>query len=173
MRPVLIRDRSPEDGAALEAIALETHRLDGYPKYLPGDMRSFIVDSDALGAWVAATGDELLGHVALHRNSVQEVMDVATSATGLEAERLAVIARLLVAPGARHRGIGRALLEKATNEAAQLGRRAVLDVVEEHRAAIALYEDCGWTRVGAVDWSLPGGLSFHEFIYVSPGTGHG
>ncbi len=165
---VLIRDRSARDGAALERIARETHRLDGYPKYLPGDLRSFIVNADAIGAWVAASDRDVLGHVALHRHSAQQVMDVALSATGLDEDGIAVVARLLVAPSARRRGIGQALLEKATLEAAQIGRRAVLDVVEDHSAAIALYERCEWQRVGRVEWMLPGDLLLQEFVYVGP-----
>lgn len=165
---VIIRNRSTSDGDALEAIALETHRLDGYPVYLPGDLRSFIVNDDALGAWVAADANEVLGHIALHPSSAREVMDVALSATGVGEDRIAVVARLLVAPTARRRGTGRALLEKATQESTRLGRRAVLDVVEDHRAAIILYENCGWTRVGQVDWTLPGDLPLREFVYLAP-----
>jgi GNAT superfamily N-acetyltransferase len=95
-------------------------------------------------------------------------MDVALAAAGVGKDGIAFVARLLVAPAARRRGIGRALLGKATQEAVQLGRRAVLDVVEDHKAAIALYENCGWTRVGRVDWKLPGDLPLREFVYVAP-----
>ena len=163
-----IRGRRPSDWETLEAIALETHRLDGYPKYLPTDLRSFIMDDDALGAWVALDDDRAIGHVALHPRSATEVMNVALSATGFGEDEVAMVARLLVAPDARRRGTGRALLERATGEAARLGRRALLDVVEEHRDAITLYERCGWTRVGRVEWSLPGDLWFREFVYLSP-----
>ncbi len=165
---MIIRDRSTFDGKALEAIARETHQLDRYPMYLPEDLRSFIVNEDALGAWVAVDDDEVLGHVALHRSSAKQVMDIAVLATGFAEDRIAVVARLLVAPAARRRGMGRALLEKATQEAARRGRRAVLDVVEEHKAAINLYESCGWKRVGRVDWSLPGDLPLRELVYVAP-----
>ncbi len=165
---MIIRNRSASDGGALEAIALATHRLDRYPMYLPADLRSFIVNEDALGAWVAEDDSGVLGHVALHPSSAKEVMDLAVLASGVAADRIAVVARLLVAPEARRRGTGRALLEKATQEAARLGRRAVLDVVEDHTAAIRLYEDCGWTRAGQVDWALPGDLPLREFVYLAP-----
>ena len=122
---VIIRNRSASDGEALEAIALETHRLDRYPMYLPPDLRSFIVNEDALGAWVATDDDsKVLGHVALHRTSAKEVMDVVVQATGVAEDMIAVVARLAVAPAARHRGTGQALLERATQEADWLGRRA-------------------------------------------------
>lgn len=165
---MIIRNRSPSDGAALEAIASETHQLDGYPVYLPDDLKSFVMDEGALGAWVAATGAEVLGHVALHRTSAVEVMKMVLATTGLAEDSIVFVARLLVAPTARRRGVGRALLEKATQEAGSLGRRAFLDVVRDHRAAIALYEECGWRSIGSVDWTLPGDLPLRELVYISP-----
>lgn len=126
------------------------------------------MNPDALGAWVAADDAELVGHVALHPGTAREVMEVALSATGVGEDGLAVVARLLVSPAARRRGAGRALLDRATREAARLGRRAVLDVVEGHSAAIALYERSGWTRAGRVEWTLPGDLPLCELVYVAP-----
>lgn len=165
----MIRERLPDDGTALEAIAMETHAFDGYPKYLPGDLRSFIVDPGALAAWVAEVDGLVVGHVALHPRSVPDVMSVALGATGLREDQVAVLARLLVSPSARGLGIGRALLDHAAGAAARLGRRAVLDVVDEHVGAIALYDRAGWTRVGRVEWNLPDGRPLREFVYVSPG----
>lgn len=169
----MIRERLPEDGTALESIAFETHAFDGYPKYLPGDLRSFIVDSGALTAWVAEVDGLVVGHVALHPRSVPEVMKIALDATGLREDQVAVLARLLVSPSVRGMGIGRALLEHATTAATRLGRRAVLDVVDDHVSAIALYDRSGWTRVGQVEWNLPDGRPLREFVYVSPGPGPG
>lgn len=165
---MIIRDRSTGDAEVLEAIALETHRHDGYPKYLPEDLRSFIMEPDALGGWVAVDAERVLGHAALHLHSAPPVMDVVMAATGLDEDRIAMVARLLVAPGARRMGVGRALLERATSEAVRLGRRLALDVVDEHEGAIALYERCGWLRVGRVDWSLPGGRPLREYVYLAP-----
>lgn len=164
----MIRSRSSSDGQALEAIARQTHRLDSYPVYLPADLKSFVVNEDALGAWVATEDNEVLGHVALHRSTAEEVMEAVRSLTGMTDDDMAVVARLLVAPTARRQGIGRALLTKATDAASSLGRRAVLDVVDDHRAAIALYEECGWVRIGGVEWTLPGDLPLRELIYLSP-----
>lgn len=165
---MIIRPRSEADGAALEAVAEATHQLDGYPKYLPEDLRSFILDANALRAWVAECDGEITGHVALHPRSIPEVMKLAVSATGLNEDQLVVLARLLVSPAARRRGIGRALVAHATLEARRLGLRAVLDVVDEHQDAVALYERLNWARAGTVNWKLPDGRLFREFVYISP-----
>ena len=117
---MIIRERSPGDGEALEAIALETHRRDGYPKYLPKDLRSFIFSPEALGAWVAVSDGQVLGHVALHPHGNPQVVDLAVSVTGLDKDDVAVVGRLFVAPSARRQGIGRALLERATEAAVGL-----------------------------------------------------
>lgn len=165
---VTIRSRSLSDAGALEAIAMQTHLRDGYPKYLPPDMRSFVIQTDALAAWVAEDDGKIVGHVALHARSAPAVMEMAGTATGLSNDRLIVLARLLVAPGARRRGVGRALIERATAESTRIGRRAVLDVVTDHKDAISLYERCGWNRVGEVEWDLPDGGPLREFVYISP-----
>ena len=162
------RDRCPADAGALEAIAIQTHVRDGYPKYRPTDMRSFVVHANALRAWVADDKGEVPGHVALHDRSAPAVMDIAGTATGLDDGQLVVVARQLVAPAARRRGLGRALIEHATTEAARIGKRAVLDVVTENKDAIGLYEKCGWKRVGEVEWGLPDGRPLREFVYISP-----
>ena len=65
--------------------------------------------------------------------------------TGEEAE----IADLAVEPGARRRGIGRALLDRTLAELADEGVRTLfLEVRESHRAARALYERAGFRAVG-------------------------
>jgi len=52
----------------------------------------------------------------------------ARRATGLPAERLAVVSRLFTAPDLRRVGVGRALLRYATSQAESRALRAVLDV---------------------------------------------
>ena len=61
----------------------------------------------------------------------------------------AEIADLAVAPEARRRGVGRALLARALDALADLGVRAVhLEVRESNRAARTLYESAGFRAVG-------------------------
>ena len=98
-----IRDRAPGDRQALEAMTLETHRRDGYPKYLPEDLGSFIIDTDALGARAAISDGQVVGHVALHRHGAPQAVELAVSATGLDEDSIAAIApkTRLLRPGTR------------------------------------------------------------------------
>jgi ribosomal-protein-alanine N-acetyltransferase len=70
---------------------------------------------------------------------------VVALVVGPEAE----IADLAVAPDARRRGIGRALLERVSAELIERGVRALfLEVRESNRAARTLYEANGFHSVG-------------------------
>ena len=144
------------------------HANDGYPVYLPGDLRSFLAMPGAIASWVAERGGEIAGHVALYSGSSEAVMALAEEATGLHASHFGVVARLLVAPAARRLGVGRSLLRAAEGHAAQLGLWPILDVVTHHEGAIRLYEECGWTCAGMVTATFGQGFSVDEFVYVGP-----
>jgi len=151
-------------------MARAVHDLDGYPVYLPDDLESFLAEDDALGAWVAERGNEIVGHVALHRRSSPEIMALAKEATGLPDGDLAVVARLMVAPSARRAGVGRVLLDTAASQALALGRQPVLDVAVSLRDAVLLYEAAGWARAGPVTVQLPR-LALEELVFVGPAPG--
>ena len=165
-----IRRRTNDDLEAAVRLAELVHELDGYPRYLPGDLGSFVAANGSLGSWVAIQGYQLVGHVALHQRTSPQVMALASQVTGLPADRLAVIARLMVAPAVRRAGIGRALLQQAADQAVALGTTPILDVVTVHLAAIELYERCGWSRAGKVVARFEDGHSLDEFVYVYPGA---
>lgn len=165
--PVVTRMRTDTDLDACEQVAQVVHVLDGYPAYLR-DMRSFLVSDDALYAWVIEEGEQIVGHVALHRRSFPAVMATASAALGLPPERLGVVARLFVAPGQRGKGFGRALLATASRAARAQGLWPVLDVATQYQRAIGLYESCGWTCAGLVVFRSPDGREFDELVYVAP-----
>jgi GNAT superfamily N-acetyltransferase len=144
------------------------HTLDGYPGYLPGSLREFLDSPDAVAAWVAERDGDIVGHAALHATSSPPVVARAREAAGCEADELAFVARLFVAPQGRRVGTGRALLAVATEAAANLGRRPALDVVTGFTAAIALYESCGWTCAGPVTFHAADGTRFEELVYIGP-----
>ncbi len=67
------------------------------------------------------------------------------------------LAAMGVAPAARGRGLGAALLDAALKTAAAMGaRRMFLEVAEGNLAAIALYESRGFRRVGRRAGYYPG-----------------
>jgi GNAT superfamily N-acetyltransferase len=166
---VLVRPRLDEDLPNLGLLAEAVYRTDGYPIYRPADLvQDFLVSSDAIEGWVAESDGEVLGHVALHNSSWSGVMKEARESTGRADDQLAVVARLLVSPHARSRGLGTALLDAATAKAQSLRRLAILDVGTTYTAAVRLYEATGWQRIGTVDFPMPDGHSLPEYVYVSP-----
>jgi len=70
----------------------------------------------------------------------------------------AEILTLAVAPAARRRGLARALLRRAANEAAAAGATSLfLEVADDNAAARALYAAEGFTEVGRRRRYYPGG----------------
>jgi GNAT superfamily N-acetyltransferase len=144
------------------------HLSDGYPPYLGSGLKKFIESAGNFGAWIAEESDQLVGHVALNPSSSREVMALACGALQRPAERLVVVARLLVAPAARRAGVGSALLEVATKEAFARDLWPVLDVATRFQGAVALYERLGWGRAGEVTVRLANDTLLREFVYVAP-----
>lgn len=164
---MVIRKRTDSDFDACYQVAQAVHALDGYPVYLPNP-RSFLVNADALCAWVIEEDEQIVGHVALHRRSFDAVMVTASAALGLAPERLGVVARLFVAPGQRAKGFGRALLATASQAARARGLWPILDVATRYQRAISLYESCGWTCAGPVVFRTPDGVEVDELVCVAP-----
>lgn len=165
---MVVRPRDDADLDGCVAVAVAVHESDGYPPYLPTDLRSFLVCPDAYGAWVVEDGGEIVGHVALHRRSLAPVMALAARSLHQPVERLGVVARLLVAPTGRRRGVGRALLAVAGADAIARGLYPVLDVAIQFEGAVRLYEACGWTRAGEVTTRLSDEVSITEHVYLGP-----
>ena len=161
-----VRPRTETDLDALVEIARAVQVNDGYPGKAPRDLRSFIVSAEALGAWVAEHDGHVIGHVALHPESLPVVMDLAADAAGTR--HLGVIARLLVSPDARRLGAGRALLEQATVESRRRGLHPILDVVTEYAPAVSLYESCGWHNAGEVTMRFRDGTELQSYVFVAP-----
>lgn len=69
------------------------------------------------------------------------------SFSSVAACRIWVLNDLFVAPKARGRGVGRALMEAARRHAIQTGaKRLTLETTAENRVAWSLYEDLGYVR---------------------------
>jgi GNAT superfamily N-acetyltransferase len=146
------------------------HASDGYPAFIPDDdeLLRFIASPDAVVAWVSERGSEIVGHVALHRRTTRSAMALAVSRLGVDHDALGVVARLLVAPGARRCGIGLSLLNTAAAEARRRDLVPILDVLPRYNSTVVLYEAAGWTRLGTVDFTFPGGTTIEEYVYCAP-----
>lgn len=164
--PIEIRPRRDDDLDALVALGARMRAVEGYPP----DSSGFF-DHPWLAAWVASQDGELVGHVALHARSAEPVNELACEATGLPLEHLGVLARLFVAIECRRGGLARQLVNMAVGESHALRRQPVLDVNVLFEPAIALYESCGWTRVGDVRFAFSDAGRRHEahsWVYVGP-----
>jgi GNAT superfamily N-acetyltransferase len=168
---VQIRSKRDSDAAACVRLLLEVHHADSYPRHLPDDPAAFISPPQETAGWVVEHHDVLVGHVALHTAQDDPTLPAAQRATGLRADGLAVVARLLVAPSARRQGLGQALLAHATTQARACGQRAVLDVTRDAAVPIALYEASGWSRLESMTLIFGDGASLGMWVYLSPEAG--
>ena len=57
---VVIRRKHHVDANACLELARLTHEVDGYPKYLPGDLDAFVNDAAEMAAWVAESAGRLV-----------------------------------------------------------------------------------------------------------------
>jgi ribosomal protein S18 acetylase RimI-like enzyme len=76
--------------------------------------------------------------------------------TSVAARRLWILNDLFVTPGARNRGVGRALLERAREHARATGAcRVTLSTAADNMHAQGLYESFGFQRDTDIHYSLP------------------
>lgn len=171
---VRIRKRLGDDIQEVTRLIELTRERDGYPPHWPPDAGRFVASRDELTSFVADDEGAVVGHIALNASSASPVMELATT-TGLRADRLACVARLVVQPGWRRQGVARRLLEAATSSAVELARTPILDVVTWFDPAISLYESAGWTRCGQVTISFRSpcselcshpGRSIESYVYA-------
>ncbi|GAA1852508.1 GNAT family N-acetyltransferase [Microlunatus capsulatus] len=166
---MLIRPRTEADVVACVALMRRTHEADGYPRYWRDDPAAFLRGAAEEAAWVAEDDDgTVLGHVGLHAAAGDPTLPAARRATGLPPDRLAVVARLLVSPGARRRGVGRALLARVTAQAHADGRRPALVVLPEDAGPVGLYEAAGWRRLEPLTLAVEGHPDLHLQVYLGP-----
>ncbi|NUR89366.1 MAG: GNAT family N-acetyltransferase [Nonomuraea sp.] len=141
----MIRPRTDADLDACVAALRQVQAADRYPVHWPDDPRAFLTPAALTGAWIAVEDGSVLGHVGL---------------AGRE------VTRLFVTPAARGRGLAVRLLDTVSGAAGPLE----LEVSDEGKAAIALYERAGWRRVGSerADWRDSTGEPALVHRYVSP-----
>jgi ribosomal protein S18 acetylase RimI-like enzyme len=168
-----IRPRADADLPALATVLAEVHERDGYPVLGEHVSVDWLQSGQLIQAWVAAIGDDPVGHVALNQLPAGDgdLARLWRDATGVDGDAIAVLGRLFVGAQARGQRLGRRLTEVATAGARELGRRPVLEVMAKDTAAIHTYESLGWQRVGEISHAFSNGRTEPAFVYVSPSIG--
>lgn len=151
MPDLLTRPRRDDDVPALVDILVGQQAETRYPFHWSPDRspEDFLCRAGELEAWVAELDGSVVGHVAIQ--SVGEDDELATvwaTAHGASIAALRCISVLFSDRRLARRGIGSALLERATRQALAAGGAPVLDVVAKHLEARHLYLKRGWFEVG-------------------------
>jgi len=138
----VIRAAAPQDSAALAALIAACLE----PAW----------DAESLAAFLAVPGS--FGFVASVPGGHEEVTAPAGVVLCRAAAEVCDVAAMAVAAPARRKGLGRALLAAACEEAAKRGARHMfLEVAESNAAAAALYRGQGFREVGKRLRYYPGG----------------
>ena len=165
----MIRPRRSEDLEPCLRLLHAVHLRDRYPFRWPEDPPRWLTGRFSLGAWVSECDGKIDGHLSLHRTGETRVRPEWREAVPVPADRIAVVSRFFVAPDARGRGVGSALMGAAEGHAAARDLGLVLDVADHNHDAIAFYERRGWKRVGTASLLLDDGHSvLPVLLFVLP-----
>ncbi|MEV6744908.1 GNAT family N-acetyltransferase [Streptomyces sp. WC2508] len=100
--------------------------------------RAGAVDAGRLQVWIARDAERVAGTIALDRAQLPN------------ARHRAEVAKLMVRPSARGRGVGRSLLDAAERSAAGAGVTLLVLDTESGSPAERLYRSAGWTECGSI-----------------------
>jgi ribosomal protein S18 acetylase RimI-like enzyme len=155
---VIVRDARPAELAAIGDLRVDAYAAQGFlsdGSHYTETLRGLGRDSDG-EVLVAVDGEQILGTVMLQRWP-----DAGHVVRGPgEAE----VRALAVAPGAQGRGVGRALLQAATDRASGQGvRHLVLCTQPEMFAAQHPYQAAGFRRIPDRDWCPVPGFTLLAF----------
>lgn len=126
--------------------------------------RAASVDAGRHQVWIARDGEQVAGTIGLVRPALPN------------ARHRAEIAKLMVRPSARGRGIGRALLATVERSAADEGLSLLVLDTETGSPAERLYRSAGWTECGSIPayaGDTTGVLRPTTFYYKAVGPGQG
>jgi ribosomal protein S18 acetylase RimI-like enzyme len=160
---VIVREARPDELAGIGDLRVAAYRADGF---LPADS-GYAATLHALGTsgqgevLAAVDGGQIVGTVMLQAWPGGEMLHGPA-----EAE----VRALAVAPHARGRGIGAALVSAVIERAAKRGiRQLVLLTLPEMRAAHRLYTEAGFARLPERDWSPgPGAILLAYGLELAP-----
>jgi ribosomal protein S18 acetylase RimI-like enzyme len=166
----VVRPIQDADVPGAAAALIEVHGTDGYPVEGVERPEEWIRSPAVIQAWVAETGQRIVGHVAIMRPQGEDAVSLWQERGPGGATRIGVLARLYVTREARGRAVGESLMQAATDYARQHNMRLVLDVMTKDAAAIRLYERLGWQPIGRATHRYGDGQRIAAVCYVSPAT---
>lgn len=146
---LVLRTRRPGDLPVLGELLAEQQPASRYPFRwpLPVPVEQFLVREGEEASWVAELDGALAGHVCVGPVSrLGDVAGVFRTATGCTEP--ALVSVLFTGTAARGRGVGGVLLDAAVAWAQERDRVPVLDVVQRHSSALAVYRHRGWAEIG-------------------------
>ncbi|MET3808202.1 GNAT superfamily N-acetyltransferase [Nakamurella sp. UYEF19] len=174
MPTVLTRPRRDVDIPPLLDILAMQQAETQYPFHWPPDLgpERFLRRPSEIEAWVAELDGDVVGHVAIQSVTEDELGRMWAAAHGVPITQLRCVSVLYADRRVVRRGIGSALLARATERALSDGGAPVLDVVAGHLDAVSLYLTRGWHEVGRVrpDWLPPTEEPVRAMILPRPGT---
>ena len=149
---VTFRPREPADLPTLVTLLAAQQPRSHYPFRwpLPFPPEQFIARETERHSWVAVVDGTTAGHIAVTEVIDDDFSRVWTAATGRIASGLGCVSAFFVDETRRGSGIGGGLLDRAVALLRSQGRLPVLDVVQRHGDALAIYRHRGWREVGEV-----------------------
>lgn len=169
MKTTEVRPTVPSDLDSLGAALLEVHALDGYPVEGADSPKDWVAVANPLGQWTALLNQEPVGHAALMSVSAKDVAPrLLMDRDDIPLDRMAVLARVFVAPAARGNRLARQLVSAAHVAANTMSRRLVLDVMRKDQSAIALYSSLGWEILGPFEYKYSMGASAPALAMAAP-----
>lgn len=168
MSDPVVRAREPSDLPALITVLESVYQSDGYPVDGVANAASFLSPPGLFSAWVVTVNDIIVGHALVAEPAPGDMAVTAWARQGGDPARVAVLNRLFVDSRARVKGLGKLLVQTAVAWATANGKRLVLEVLEDRKAAAAIYESLGWRRIGEGVHDDGNGGQFAARLYVSP-----
>jgi ribosomal protein S18 acetylase RimI-like enzyme len=160
---VIVRDARPDELTGIGDLRVSAYRADGF---LPATSR-YTATLRALGAAGAGGTDEVLAAVDGGLVVGTVMLQHWPSGNVVRGPGEAEIRALAVAPNARGRGIGAALVSAVIDRAGRRGVRHLLLLTEPGmRAAHHLYTRAGFGRLPDRDWSPEAGVSLLAYGLV-------
>jgi ribosomal protein S18 acetylase RimI-like enzyme len=168
MESTVIRPFEHTDLPGAAAALTDVHATDGYPVEGVARPEEWLRSDDVLASWVAATDEEIVGHVAVMRPNGEAAVSLWAERSGAEERHIGVLARLFVVRQARKQALGERLVRTAMAYGLRHNRRLVLDVMVKDTAAIRLYDRLGWLRIGLAEHPYGAGQQIEAICYVAP-----